>query len=173
MKLSEKGYTLVELLVAITIMALASSTAAGGIFQIIRTTERNSHHMAAILQVENAGNRMSYDIQTAQSVTTDNLIPPDFLLLSWVDSNSGDEYQITYTLEDMPGSALKELRRNQSVSGGANTASLLAQYIDSDPEKTRCELANGILTLTITATVGRGATMESETRAFRVVPRPG
>lgn len=173
MKLGEKGYTLVELLVVITIIAAASGAAAGGIFQIIRNTERNGNHMTAVLQVQNAGNRIIHGAKTAQSVTTDNLTPPDFVVLSWIDGSSGDEYQVTYTLEDMAGSALKELRRNQSVNSGANTTSLVARYIDSDPEKTSCNLTSGILTLTITATVGNGAMMESETRTYRIVPRPG
>lgn len=173
MKPSEKGFTLVELLVAITIMALASAAAGLGIFQVIRNTERNSNHMAAVLQVQNADQRISQDAKMAQIVTTDNLTPPNFLVLYWIDGNSGDEYQVTYTLENMPGSALKELRRNQSVNGSANVTSLVAQHIDPDPENTKCELINGTLTLTIKATMGDGATMESETRTYRILPRPG
>ena len=172
MKPGEKGYTLLELLVAITIMALASAAAGVGIFQIIRNIERNSNHTAAVLQVQNADHRISHDVQTAQSVTTDNLTPPDFLALSWIDGDSSDEYQVTYTLEDMPSSVLKELWRNQSVNDSANITSLVAQYIDSDSEKTSCNLTSGILSLTITATVGRGATVESETRTYRIAPRP-
>ena len=173
MKPSEKGYTLVELLIAITIVALASVAASMGIYQIMRNTERNSNHMAAVLQVQHADHRISQDAKKAQCVTTDNLTPPNFLVLSWIDVNNGDEYQVTYTLEDMAGTALKELRRNQSVNGSANVTLLVALHIDPEPEKTKCELTNGILTLTITASVGKGATMGSETKTNWVVPRPG
>lgn len=173
MKPGEKGYTLVELLVVISIMAVASSATAGGIFQMLRNTERNSNHMAVTLQVQNAGNRINQDIQRAQNVTTDNLTSPDFIILYWIDGNSSDEYQITYTLEDMPDSTLKALRRNQSVNDSTNTTSLVAQYVDSDIEKTSCNLTGGILTLTVTATMGNGAMMESETRIYRIAPRPG
>ncbi len=171
MKPGEKGYTLVELLVAITIMAAASVAVAGGVFQILRNTERNSNHMAAVLQVQTASNRISYDAQTAQKVTTDNLTSPDFVVLDWIGS-TGEECRVTYTLTDKPGSMLKELRRTQSVNGSDNATSLVAQYIDPDPAKTSCHLTDGILTLTVTAIVGRGATMESETRICQVVPRP-
>jgi len=169
MKLGEKGFTLVELLVAITIMVLASGAAGAAIFQIFRGTERNSNHMTAVRQVQNAGYWISRDAQMAQSV---NLTSPNFLMLSWTEANSGDEYQVVYTLENMPGSELKELRRNQSINGGGSTATLVAQYIDSDLEKTTCESANGTLTLTVMATVGEGAPMQSETRTYKLVPRP-
>ncbi len=173
MKSGEKGYTLVELLIAITIVATVSAAVGAGIFQVIRNTERNSNHMAAVLQVQNAEQRICQDAQKAQRVTTDNLTPPNLLVLRWIDGSSGDEYQVTYTLEDMPSSALKELRRNQSVNSSDNSTSLIAQYIDSDPAKTSCNLTDGILTLTTTATMGSGATVESETRIYRIVPRPG
>jgi prepilin-type N-terminal cleavage/methylation domain-containing protein len=173
MKSGEKGYTLVELVVAIAIMVTATAAAGAGLFQIQRNTERNSNHMAAVLQVQNADQRISQDAQKAQCVTTDNLTLPDFLVLSWIDGSNGDEYQITYTLEDMPDSTLKELWRNLSVNGSGNITSLVAQYIDSDPERTSCNITSGILTLTITATVGGGAMMESESRTYRVTPRPG
>jgi len=174
MKCGQKGYTLVELLIAITIMAMVSAAAGAGIFQIIRNTERNSNHMVAVLQVQNAEQRISRDAQMAQCVTAGNLTLtlPNFLILSWIDESSSEEYQVTYTLEDMPGNTLKELRRNQSINGGDNTTSFVACQIDSDPTKTRCELTSGILILTLTANMGDGATMESETRTYRILPRP-
>lgn len=173
MKPGEKGYTLIELLVAITIMALASVAAGAGIFQIFRNIDRNNDHMTAVLQVENAGYWISQDTLMAQSVTTDNLSPPDFLVLSWIEQNTGDVYQVTYTLENMPEGGLKKLLRNQSVNTSANTTTLVAQYIDSDAGKISCNLTSGILTLTVTATVGEGSPTESETRTYKIVPRPG
>ena len=172
MKLGEKGFTLIELLVALPIMAVASFAAGEAIFQVMRNTERNSNHMAAVLQVQNAGNRITYDIARAQSITTDNLTPPSFLVLGWIDGISGDDWQITYTLENLPGSALKQLVRNQSNNGSASTTALVAQFIDSNPQNTNSEFTDGVLTLTITATEGAGATKESETRTYQIVPRP-
>ncbi len=172
MKPGEKGFTLVELLVAIPIMALVSFAAGEVIFQVLRNTEHNSNHMAAVLQLQNAGNRITSDIAKAQTITTANLTLPNFLVLNWIDSTSGDDYQVTYTLENLPGSTLKQLKRNQSTNGSANTTALIAQYIDSSPQKTSSELSGGVLTLTITATEGAGATKDSETRTYQIVPRP-
>jgi len=171
MKLGEKGFTLVELVVATAITVLASGAAGAAIFQVFRDTERNSDHLTAVCQVQNAGYWISRDVQMAQSVTADNLTPPDFLVLSWTEEGSGDEYQVVYTLENMLESELKKLHRNQSINGEASTTLLVAQHIDPDPEKTKCEFTNGLLTLTVTATVGDGSLTESETRTYKVVPR--
>jgi len=172
MKLGEKGYTYIELVVAITIAALVAGAATLAIFQVLKNTERSSNHMTTIRQVQNAGYWISCDTQIAQSVTADNLTSPDFLVLSWTEESSGDVYQVVYTLENMPESELKELRRNQSINGGASSTTLVAQHIDPDPEKTKCEFTNGTLILTVTATVGEGSRTDGETRTYEIVPRP-
>jgi len=173
MKLGEMGFTCIELVVAMTIMVLVGGAAGIATFQVLKGTEHNSNHMTAVRQVQNAGYWISHDAQMAQSVTADNLTPPAFLVLSWTETNSGDEYQVVYTLEDMPESELKELRRTQSINGGGGITTLVAQHIAPDLEKTKCKFTNGILTLTVTATVGDGAPMESETRTYKLAPRSG
>jgi len=173
MKLDEKGSTLIELVVAISIMTLVAGAATMAIFQVLKNTERNNNHMTAVRQVQNTGYWISRDAQMAQSVTAANLTSPDFLVLSWTRESSGDVYQVVYTLEDMPESETKMLLRNQSVNGGASSTTLVAQHIDPDPEKTKCEFTNGILSLTITANVNDGSWLESETRIYDIVPRPG
>jgi len=173
MKLGEKGYTYIELIVAITIAALVAAAASMAIFQVLKNSERNSNHMTAVLQLQNAGYWISRDTQMAQSVTADELTSPDFLILSWTDGDSGDECQVVYTLEDMPEAGLKALMRNQSINGGESSTTFIAQYIDSDSEKSKCEFISGTLSLTITAKVGDGPQMESETRTYQLVPRSG
>ncbi len=173
MKPGEKGFTLIELLVAITIIALASGAAGTAIFQVLRNTERNSDLMTAVRQVENAGYQISRDAGMAQSVNaTANLTLPDFLILSWTEQDTGDDYEVTYTLEDMPEGQLKTMLRNQSVNGGSSNITFVAQYIDPDPEKTSGNFTSGTLTLTVTSTVGVGSLTQSETRIYEIVPRP-
>ena len=171
MKLGEKGYTYIELIVAITIASLVVAATSMVIFQVLKNSESNSNHMTAVNQVQNAGYWISRDTQMAQIVTTDALPLPDFLVLRWTDGDSGDECQIVYTLEDMPESGLKILMRNQSINGSANTTTLVARYINSNSENTTCQFISGTLNLTITATVGDGSHMESESRTYQLVPR--
>ena len=171
MKLGEKGFTLIELLIAITIMVAASGAAGAAIFQVLRNNQRNSDYMTVVRQVQSAGYWINRDAGMAQSVTV-NLTLPDFLILSWTEQNSGDPYEVTYILEDMPEGQLKKMLRNQSINGTDNTTTLVAQYIDPDPQKTSCNLTSGILTLTVTSTVSDGSLTQSETRIYKVVPRP-
>ena len=174
MKKGEKGYTLIELIIAITILAVAVAAAGGGIYQIIRNTERNGNHMVAVLQVQNAGNKITEDVQTAQNITTmEELTDPDFLIVSWVNGVSGDVYEVTYTLEDAASGSLKELWRTQSINDTGNITSLVAQHINYSDDLTSCNFSSGMFNLTVTATIGSGPMMESETRIYRIFPRPG
>jgi prepilin-type N-terminal cleavage/methylation domain-containing protein len=172
MKQDEKGFTLLELIITIAIMVLVSGAALAGIFQISKTTELNANYMTAVFQVQNAGYWIAHDTRMAQGLTTDNLTLPDFLILSWIEQGSCDKYQLTYTLENMAGSQLAKMLRNQYMNGVLITTTLVAQYIDPDNGNTRCEYDSGILSLNITATVDRGSSAEIETRSYNIVPRP-
>lgn len=174
MKPGEKGFTLIELLVVAGIMTVAASAAAGGIYQIIRNTERNSNHMAAVMHVQNAGNRITWDVQTSQSITTmEELTAPDFLLVSWVDADTGDRYEVTYTLEDMETGTMKNLFRTQSINDSSNQTLLISTHINYTGENTTCNYTAGIFNLTVTAAVGSGTAAGAETRLYRIFPRPG
>ena len=173
MKQGKNGFTIIGLAVTLAIVSIIGSAAATATFQVVKSAGRNENHMTAVRQVQNAGYWISRDTQMAESVVVDNLEAPNFLVLSWTEENSGDNYQVVYTLENMAEGELKELRRNRSINGGASTATLVAQYIDPDAQKTNCEFTNGILTLTVTATDSDASLPQSETRTYTVAPRPG
>ncbi len=140
MKPGEKGYTLVELLIATTIIAMAAGAAGAAIFQIFGNTERNSDHMTVVRQVQNAGYWISRDAQMALSVnTTGSLTSPDFLVLSWTTWNATSSnpvyHSANYSFENLTNgtSGIGTLKRNYLNSDGANQVSLVAQYIYYDP----------------------------------------
>jgi len=104
MKLGEKGFTLIELIVAVAIIALIGSATATATLQVLRVTGRNNEHMTAVRQVHNIGYWISRDAQMAQSVATDNLTEPDFLVLNWTEWNYADDpiyHSVTYFFEDL------------------------------------------------------------------------
>ncbi|MBU2535205.1 MAG: type II secretion system GspH family protein, partial [Chloroflexi bacterium] len=66
MRNGEKGYTLIELIIATTILVLVSGAASIAIFQIMKGTERNNTHINAVRQVQTAGYWISRDARMAQ-----------------------------------------------------------------------------------------------------------
>lgn len=172
MKQSERGFTLMEVVVAIGIVALITGAATMAVFQVVRGTERTNEHIGAVCQVRDAGYWIGRDTKIAQSVELS--LPAGFpFTLSRTDWDSGDEHQVVYSLEDMAGTGLKKLQRSHSVNGAASETNIVAQYIDHDPVKTKCEFIDGVLIFTVTASVSFGSQVENETRTFNFVPRPG
>jgi prepilin-type N-terminal cleavage/methylation domain-containing protein len=173
-----KGFTLVELLVAIAIAGLITAGISVAIMQVLTINTRASNHMIAVRQVQQAGKEVSKDALQAQPSKIDDGPSGAFLVLNWTDWE-GANNTVVYTLETMPSSpALMMLQRSQSINGTDQTPFPLtvAEYIDDsiDPvtlkPKTRCEWdeIRGVLTFTVTATVGG----ESETRTYEIEPRP-
>jgi len=169
-RLNQKGFTLVELVIAISIATLVVAAAVAIWFQLTSVSARNSDYMAAYGHVQNAGYWFSRDGVQAQEVQADDpetpeiepddLLTPEIelLILDWVDWE-GVEHNVVYTLEGDPG----ELRR--TVDGGSPI--LVAQYIDPAPAKTSCTWDGETLTLEITAQVGDN----SATRTYKAEPR--
>ena len=136
MKDKERGFTIIELLLATAIATLIACAATMAIFQIIKSTERSNEHMTAVRQVQNAGYWISRDAQMAESVITDNLSPTDFIVLTWTerDYESNNTYHsITYFFEEL-SDEIGKLKRNHWSSAGANAEILVAEYIFYDPD---------------------------------------
>ncbi|MFC1934159.1 type II secretion system protein J [Chloroflexota bacterium] len=174
MKPGEKGYTLIELLIAITIMALASTAAGAAIFQVLRNTERNNDHITAVRQVQNAGYWISRDARMARIVTTTaNLTLPLFLSLSWTEWDAlGDPiyHSANYTFEDLTDGVGK-LKRMYG-SAGASTQTLVAQYIYYDPDDadntSNTSYQSSVLTVKLTAVFEDFM----ESREYKIKSRP-
>jgi prepilin-type N-terminal cleavage/methylation domain-containing protein len=172
LKKGERGFTLIELVVAIAIAGLITGGITAAIMQILTINTRASNHMIAVRQVQQAGKEVSKDALQAQPNTI-NVTPPggDFLVLGWTDWE-GLENVVVYTLQVMPSrSDLRMLERSHTINGTPQATALpvVAEYIDPGPENTYCEFVDGVLTFKVTATVGT----ESESRVYEVDPRVG
>ncbi len=174
MKHGERGFSYIELIIAITIMVLASGAAGAAIFQIFGGTERNNNHLTVVRQVQNAGHWICRDAQMAQSVTTDNLTLPDFLILSWTEWDAaGDEiyHSARYFFEDLTD-GIGKLKRNHWSSAGTNEQTLVARYIYYDPndvdDTSKASYQSHVLTVQLTALFEETL----ETREYKIKHRP-
>lgn len=163
---NQKGATLVELLIVIAISGIISSAASMTIFQVFNGSARSSNHMTAIKQVQNAGYWVSHDAQMAQSTNATGATGFP-LTLTWTDW-SGNEHQAVYSLVNMSG-GLKRLERTYSIGGTSQGTISVAQHIDP---VTSCNVTDDVLIFTVTATVGGGSQQGSETKVYRIIPRP-
>jgi prepilin-type N-terminal cleavage/methylation domain-containing protein len=162
----QKGFTLIEVLIAIAITGLITWGITMTIFQVFDINTRSTNRMAAITQLENAGLWVSKDVQMANDVSTESGLPQ----LTWNDYwDTGASHAVNYTLENMSSGEFKILQRSHSVNGGEPTETQIAEYIDPNHTSFVEDPEGGGYIFTITATVGG----ESETRVYKVTPRAG
>ena len=161
---NQRGFTLIELMIAIAITGIITGGITMTIFQVFSGNARSSNHMTVVRQVQNAGYWISHDTQMAQNVVPD---PGDTgfpLTLTWSDWDSGDVHQVIYTLL-----VNNKLQREHYTNLNLDATTIVAEYIDS----ISCDFTGGVLTLTVTATLGTGSQEATETRVYEILPRPG
>ncbi len=174
MKRGEKGYTFIELIVALGIIVLVGGAAAMTTFQVFRGIDHNNAHNLVVRQVQNGGYWIGRDAQTALSVSADNLTAPDFLVLAWTiwdDDGEPTYHTATYYFEGL-NDGVGTLKRRHWSSDGASQQTLIAQHIyydPADPSRTsRVSYVTPSLTLQLTALFEQNI----ETREYIVTHRP-
>ena len=196
---NQRGFTLVELIIAIAVSGVIAGATTGAIFQLMNDSARSNNHMTAVRQVQNAGYWFSRDALMAKSVSlfTGSGFP---LHLTRTDFD-GNVHQVDY---DLVGNNLQRDFTVHDADGALidSGSSVVAQYIaDISCAQYECTICGesfatlaeltahfasehtgipvegnyekGALILTATATVGTGPQEESETRVYRIVPRTG
>ena len=174
LKKGEKGFTLVELLIAMLLTGIVATAITGTILYVLNVNFSTANRMTAVRQVRNVGFWVSPDFQMAQGVEPGGSsgFP---LTLTWTDLATNDTHTVIYTLENMPFGEFKRLQR-EHTGPDPLSITIVAEYIDPDqtsvdPDQP-CnfpDCGEFSYTLTVTATVGG----QNETREYEVKPRPG
>jgi prepilin-type N-terminal cleavage/methylation domain-containing protein len=140
LKKGERGFTLLELLIAIALTAIITTVVNMAIFQTITGSTRSSNHMVAVRKVQEAGYWVSFYTYAAQNliITGDSGFP---LKLSWVDFDTAETHEVVFSLN------ASGLRRSYSVDGvfdPVKTGKIPAlDFINPDKTKTNCQVSSG------------------------------
>jgi prepilin-type N-terminal cleavage/methylation domain-containing protein len=166
---SQKGFTVIELMVALIITGLIGIGSTMATVQVVNQSARDNDYTTASRNVQNAIQWISRDAQMSQIVelTGDSGFPFTLLWREWDDTS----HSVTYSISD------GDLRRSYSVDGGEPSETLIAQYINSTSDNTsfNVEITTENVTLAtvkVTATVGTGLNAVSLTKEREVIPRP-
>ncbi len=163
MKQREKGFTLLEVIIGVAIMALVAGAIATTTTTILINYGPAAEQNVVLPQVQSAGYWISRDVQVASSITAGD---PNGFPLSLgipVDTDPNNDYGIEYSFD---GNKLK--RKVYDSSPTLVSETLVADYIDTDNTTfSTVDAIVGHYKLTVTAAKG-GARV---TRSYEIKQR--
>jgi len=166
----QKGFTLVELLVALAVGSLVIVGALGAIHQVVWGTSRTNSQVVVLTDVHQAALQLKKDLQMAQSADFD-LPDGSAVKLGWTDYTSfGDlepEERIHTSSYELFGNG--ELRRIYDYEKPSETTSIIGRNITS-VDITQDPVDDRVINVIITTTAG-DMTPRSETLEFSVYLR--
>lgn len=163
-KINEKGLTLIEVVVGLSIAAFVVGASSTAIVAMERLSPQNGDWAIALSQVQNAGYWISRDVQMSQGTITVGTGNPTFLTLT-LPQTTTDNKTVIYQLQDMSG-GLKRLIRNDQT---ANQQKMIAEYT-SVPTSPVYNTDNRTLTFTLRATSGKVQVTKNYEANQRVPP---
>lgn len=161
MKVSEKGFTLLELVVALSILSAIMGVMSASVITIMKTTQQNDEWNMNLREMQNAGHWISKDALMAQQVFIDR--PNVFVALTWSDWNNNN-FNVEYYFDQNHQDRL--YRRLNSVSPGI----LVAQYVDRAHTNCTWSAANNTLTVNIRTSLNSNSRFADGT--YQIHPRP-
>jgi prepilin-type N-terminal cleavage/methylation domain-containing protein len=169
----EKGFTLLEMAIALLITAAVSFGVVSAISQITGINSLDNAHVVAVKQVETAIHYLNRDVQMAQKVEIDGT--GYWLRLTWTSWGTPTASppvpptttQITYNVDGNGNLIRHEGTANMTV---AKFITAKSAVLNTD---TSTIPAKKWYTIQISATATSGPKQASETREVEIIPRPG
>ncbi len=157
----QRGSTLIELVIALTIAGIVAAGAAVTMAQVLNMNTRNTISMTAVRNAQTAGYWMSIDAERANGIVghSGNLSAPNVLQLTWLDSaDISASHSANYTLQ---GESLFRSLDGVNSRIADHISSVVATY------------EAGELKINLTSEVNLRGLTGRETRTYTVTPRPG
>lgn len=121
---SERGFTLLEMAVAVAIVGLLSTGLSSIVYGMERHVQSNRAHVTAATSMEEAARQIVQDWHTAQFVS---LVPGDppvqAVALTWIDPIDGDTCEVLYSLSG------QDLTRTESVNSVMQSQTTVGRHI--------------------------------------------
>ena len=167
MKWSEKGFTLIEVLVATAIMAMLGTGITMTAGQIINGSQRNNDWATTVRHAQNIGYWVRQDALMAQSVNvTDDPGTTDveFIILDWKNWETGDIHNMRYILLDSADSLKKVQRKELTRDNGGVEIGNETTFIADNIYTANLSEQDGVWTLHIEAVSG----MKNSDKTYRI-----
>ena len=126
-KMTEKGFTLLEAVIAVAIMAIVVGAMATTTTTILLNHGRAAEQNTILPQVQNAGHWITHDVQTARNITAGDPNGFPLSLSIPIDTDENNDYSIIYSFN---GTKLK--RKLYDSTPALISETFIADYIDSD-----------------------------------------
>ncbi len=157
-----------ELLAVIGIVGMISGVMSMSIIMMMKVNAESSDQAVALQRVQNAGQWLSIDVQTAQAVTVDNNPATETFITLTVPVAGEDDNTIIYKLENDEGT-IKKLTRTDQDSG---TTFLIAEYIYYEPGSINStEAAYNEINRTLTVRVTAIADSATTSKQYQITQR--
>ncbi|MDD4923682.1 MAG: prepilin-type N-terminal cleavage/methylation domain-containing protein [Dehalococcoidales bacterium] len=181
----QKGFTLIELIVAGAIGVLVIGALVAVVWQLFNTSASSSGNMMAVRQVQNAGYWISQDALQAQEISTaydaDSGKVLELIWYEYEEIRNGDGNVISYAKGAghkavflLNAGKLTREYYTSPVSDNNNFSlqktSYIAEYLEYDPDSS-IVYTTGKLVLTLTANTG-GFRAQTAKRIYEVDTRP-
>jgi prepilin-type N-terminal cleavage/methylation domain-containing protein len=167
MRRTQKGFTLIELVIALAIVALFMGFLTSAIIQVITINTQNTNHITVQRQVQQAGFYISQDCQQARTITLgSNPTGTGFPIVLTRIELDGRTNQVTYSLN-----AAGVISRSESVGGGPTSTIVVASNINTSATLTAfTKFSTNVYSLKITASIP-GRLAAQETRKYEILLR--
>ena len=161
MKRGGKGFTLVELLLALAITGLIVAPTTMATIGLVRGSKLANDRHIILQQVHNASHSISRDVEMAKDVTLSDPNGFPLIIAIPVDNDENNDYSIHYLFDDN-----KLKRRLYDSSDNLISETLIGECIDAE-NTTFIALENGAYKLDIRASRGETAVTMSYELSLR------
>jgi len=163
---NQRGFLLIEILGALAITSLITLAVTMANAQVLNQTANNNNYTTASRHTLNAIYWIGRDVQMAQTINgTEGFPQTENLVLTWTTWDN-IVHSANYTLIN------GELKRTYAIDSESPITTTVAEYINPDEGLTYCSSDNGVVSLTITSSVGEGSKTVDVTKTHQITSRP-